>query len=539
MKRINLKHIIVCCIALLAFAGCNDLDQIPTNKFTDETFWQSADNSELVVNMAYNQMYSAGRMWRDESLSDNMFDGRGNTAERLIRNGVADPSLGRFADEWKDCYGGIKTCHAYLQNIDRVPDMDARSKEVRKAEIRFIRAFLFFRLSNFYGDIPFFTQDITLEESKVIRRTPRAKVIEFIHNELDAIIDILPKRDDLETKDNGRITKGAACALQARVYLYESNWAKVEEYAGRLINEQPTYGTYALFPSYSGLFLAENQYNTEVILDCGYVPSLRTWSEMYDRAPISAGARLNQSAPTQSLVDNYLTLDGKTIAQDATYDSNNPYINRDPRLTATVVYHLFKWSDDRTIYIKPGTGGANNLDLYVGPSANTTSTGYYVKKYYDPTAETGFKSGLNIIMFRYADILLMYAEAIHEQRGMPSEIWDITVKPVRKRAGFTTSLALDYPAAASKEQIREIIRNERRSEFAIEGLRFFDIQRWKAGTKYLNGYVMGAKFVNNNTENIRLDNRRFDENRDYLWSVPRSQMDLNPNLKPNNPGYAN
>lgn len=543
MKKINLKNILLaCCIGLFSLSACNDLDQVPTDRFTDETFWQSTDNSELVVNMAYSQMYNAGKMWQDESLSDNMFDGRSNTAERVIRNGLADPSLGRFADEWKWAYEGIKTCHTYLDNVDRVPDMDVTLKERRKAEIRFIRAYLFFRMTNFYGDVPFFTKDLTIAESRTISRTPRVQVVEFIHKELDEIMPLLPKRDNLSKDDNGRITKGAACALQARAYLYDNDWAKVEEYCNKLINVQGEYGTYALFPSYPGMFLQDNEYNTEVILDYAYVPSVKTWQEMYDMAPLSAGARLNAKAPTQSLVDNYITLNGKSITEDPDYNANNPYVNRDPRLSATVVYHGFQWTNTdgtkRTIYIKPGSND-NKIDMYVSASANTTSTGYYVKKYFDPKAEADLKSALNIIMFRYADVLLMYAEAKLEQGALTSAVWDNTIKQIRKRAGFTDSAALDYPSGVSTDALREIVRNERRSELALEGLRYYDIKRWKAGTKYLNGYVFGAKFASNNTQNIRLDNRQFVESRDYLWAVPLSQIDLNQNLKPNNPGYAN
>jgi len=87
--------------------------------------------------------------------------------------------------------------------------------------------------------------------------------------------------------------------------------------------------------------------------------------------------------------------------------------------------------------------------------------------------------------------------------------------------------------------LRTLIRNERRSELALEGLRYYDIVRWKAGSQYLSGAVHGAKFANNNTAYIQLDTRKFDEARDYLWSVPRSEMDLNKTLLPNNPGYGN
>ena len=532
-------------VMITSFMSCNTLDPIPTDRFTDETFWQSVENSEIMVNMAYNQMYSADKMWNDEALSDNLFEGRSNTAQRAIRNGIADPTLGRFADEWRQAYEGLKTCHVYIANIDRVPNMDENLKARRLAEMRFIRAFIYFRLVNFYGDVPFFTSDITLEESYTIGRTAKATIVKFIHDELDAISSILPSRNALPAADNGRITKGAVEAFNARVYLYESNWNKVVEHTENLINNKGTYGNYDLFPSYAGLFTASNEYNHEVILDFAYVPSVKTWSKLYDAAPLSAGARLNAIAPLQSLVDNYYTLNGLSISNDASYNENNPYVNRDPRLAATVVFHGGEWQhfngNNSTIYIRPGTGTnvTERMDVYVNASANSTSTGYYIKKYYDVTATDNYNSGLNIIMIRYADVLLMYAEAKNELAKLTNEDWDLTIRKIRERAGFTNVAALDYSSTLSQDQLRTLIRNERRSELALEGLRYYDIIRWKAGKQYLDGEVHGAKFENNNSSYIRLDARKFDENRDYLWSIPRIQMDLNKNLLPNNPGYAN
>lgn len=520
--------------------SCNDMEPVPTNEYTDATFWQSVSNAEQIVNMAYNQMYSADKMWNDEALSDNVFEGRSNTAQRTIRNGTAEPSLGIFASEWKWAYEGIKTSHIFLQFVDLVPDMDESLREQRKAEIRFIRAFLYFRLVNFYGDIPFFTKDITLEESKTISRTPKAEVLSFIHSELDEIMSILPDKSKLAADDNGRITKAAASALQARAYLYEGNWDKVITYCENIMNKPSEFGAYGLFEDYAGLFLAKNEYNEEVILDYGYVPSLKTWSKFYDMAPLSAGARLNALAPLQGLVDSYIMLDGSTYNPNVNL---NPYKDRDPRMGATIVYHGGTWTHfdgkEKVIYIQPKStpDKESNADEYISASSNSTSTGYYCKKYYDVDATSTFGAGLNIIMFRYADILLMYAEAKFEKGEFNKTVWDQTIKPIRERAGFTASKALQFPTL-SEDAMRKLIRNERRSELALEGLRYYDIVRWKAGKEYLDGYVYGAKFANNNTSHIRLDKRQFND-RDYLWAVPQSQIDLNANLKPNNPGYAN
>ena len=542
-KKFRISGLVLCIV--LFISSCNTLDPIPTDNYTDATFWQTTENAELVVNMAYNQMYSADKMWNDEALSDNVFEGRTNTDARAIRIGIADPTLGRFASEWSQAYGGLKTCHIFMENVDRVPNVSEAWKQRRIAEIRFVRAYIYFRLVNFYGDVPFFTKDVTLDESAALPRTAKATVLAFIHNELDEIADVLPSKNELPSTDNGRITKGAAVALQARAYLYEGNWVKVVDYTDRLINQQGTYGNYGLFSSYKGLFEAANEYNEEVILDYSYVPSLKMWGKLYDAAPLSAGARLNAYAPLQSLVDSYWTNTGQFISQNPNYSEDNPYVNRDPRLDATVVYHGSQWTDfdgqTRTIYTKPGTGSNSQerMDVYSGPSANASPTGYYIKKYYDRTATQTFDAGLNIIMIRYADILLMHAEAKHELGQFDATLWNQTIRPIRERAGLTASSALNYPSTINSTEMKELIRNERRIELALEGLRYYDIIRWKAGKTYLDGTIFGAKFADGNTSYIRLDTRRFDENRDYLWSLPQSQMDLNKNLLPNNPGHAN
>ena len=544
MKNKKLMILISYFLGTVLLISCNSMENPPIDKYTDDNYWTSAEKAQWVVNMAYSQMYNAGKMWADESLSDNLFEGRSNTDQRLMRNGLADPSLGLFTSEWKDLYGGIKTCHIFLEKESRVSMTDAQRNRMI-AEIRYIRAAIYFRLTNFYGDIPFFTKDITWDESKTIRRTSRATVIQFIHDELDAVIDQLPTKSELGADDRGKITKAAVCVLQARVYLADNDWANAAKYCEYLMNQQDKYGSYSLFPDYAGLFTQDNEYNDEIIMDYGYVPSVKTWGEMNDMAPLSQESRLNGRAPTQSLVDSYLTLNGKTIDEDPTYNENNPYANRDPRLTATVIYDGYNWSKnvndgskDVYIYIKPGTDPKEKLDEYEGGTSNKTATGYYVRKYYDVKHETSLASAINIITMRYADVLLMYAEAMNEQGMMTSDIWNQTIRLLRVRAGFTNQEALVYPDKA-QDEMRQIIRRERRSELALEGLRWFDIKRWKAGTEYLNGFVYGAKFANSNRDYIRLDNRKFNEARDYLWAVPQSQIDLDPNLRPNNPGYAN
>ncbi|MDE1192574.1 MAG: RagB/SusD family nutrient uptake outer membrane protein [Arachidicoccus sp.] len=539
---------------LFQILACQKLTVSPLNKYTDANYWTTESNAQLVLNMAYNQMYSAGLMWQDEFLSDNLVHTYGTSDELTIRKGEATSALNLFKNEWSGDYGGIKTCLVFLENVNRVPGMSADIKNRMIDEIRFIRAFIYFRLVNYYGDVPFFTSQISLGDSYTISRTSKDSVLNFIHSELDTIINdgYLPTSDNLATSERGRITLGAAVAFQARAYLYENNYQKVKELTGHLINNQSQYGHYSLFTysansnlSYFMLFTPENEYNSEVILDMTYVPNLKTWTNMSSMAPISKYAQISADNPTQELVDCYMTMNGlpvKGTGADPSYDENNPYVNRDPRLTASIVYDNYGWlNQDGTtdiIRTKPNTG---TKDSYAGTVAVATKTGYYVHKYYDWTMTSNMASGLNIIMFRYADILLMYAEACNELGNISEQDWDATIKPIRERAGFTAQAALDYPSTKSQTELRDIIRNERRVELAFEGLRWYDIKRWKIGQDVLNTYMHGFKFAGTSSSTddgyVRAAQYQFSDTRDYLWSVPLDQMDLNKNLKPNNPGY--
>lgn len=543
MKLNFLKYSAVAVVFLASLSGCQDLDLAPTDKFTEANYWTSAEKASMVLNTAYGQLTSSGRYFSNESLSDNMYEGRGNSSEKMISSGQADASNSRFSEEWKNSYAGIKTCNVFLENVDKVPNMNETLRTRMKAEARFIRAWLYLQLTTWYGDVPLFEKDITLEESKSISRTPKAAILTFIYNELDEVEAVLPTNTEYAEADRGRITKGAAIALKARAYLYQNDWANVVAACEKLIGNTSN-GTYALFSSYEGIFKPENEYNSEVILDYQYVPSVRVWEEMYDLAPLSVGARINSKAPTQELVDDYIMMNGKSIKEaNSGYDESNPYKNRDPRFAATIVYHGAKWvrpdGTIQTIYIKPGSTPSDNtygnVDEYIGAGSNSTSTGYYLRKNYDATSEIGMKSGLNLILIRYADVLLMYAEAMNELGKMDEAVWNKTIRPLRERAGFTDAPSLIYPTEGN---MQTIIRRERRVELAMEGLRIFDIRRWKTAENVLNGYPHGAQFGEASIDNgyIRLEKRTFNPERDYLWAVPLSQKDLNPNLG-QNPGY--
>lgn len=531
MKKIIFKFI---CISCLIFMSCNKLDQYPLNLYTDVNYWTSEDKANNVLTQAYNQMFDAGTIFQLESLTDNIFVAKA-TDVNTVGMGLADAYNTFFSDRWYNCYQGIKTSNVLLDNIDNI-QMNSDLKERMKAEARFLRAFQYFNLTTWFGDVPFFDYQISYVESQTIGRTAHADIIAWVRSELNAVANLLPARQDYTAANRGRITKGAAMGLLARTYLYENAWANVASTSKNIIDGQ--YGTYDLFPSYEGLFLPANEYNSEVILDIGYIPETRTWDNNRDNIPMTAGARSSEFAPTQELVNDFVMLNGRPITDAASgYNQDDPYVNRDPRLTYSSAYHGHQWKGPNgvisTIGIQPNAL-PTTIDKYVPGSLNSSQTGYYSRKWYDPTArQSDQASGLNIIVMRYADILLMYAEAMNEQNQMSQQVWDLTIKRIRTRAGFTDPNSLNWNASLNQSALREIIRRERRSELVFEGTRLFDLRRWKTAEIVMNGTPTGARFVNNNTTHIVLPLRKFNPARDYLWPIPGSERDINPNLTQN------
>lgn len=538
------KYAAISLLSLAIFASCKKLDLSPTDRFTELTFWQVNDNVNNALNNIYGSIYGSQRFFYNEAISDNAFTrlGINSGLPDVIASGNFTPTLVRFQNDWSNYYGGIKSCNLFLENVDKNTTMSNELKNRMKAETRFVRAWHHFNLMNWWGDIPLLKKDITPDEAKTIGRTPRAEVLNFILSELDEVAAALPANTGYVTADRGRITKGATLALKARVLLYENNRMQdVVTVCEQLINNQAQNGTYGLVPAYSNVFATANEFNNEVILDLQYVLNYRMWGEYIDFAPISAGARGNNLAASQELVDDYIMLNGKGIKEAGSgYDENDPYNNRDPRLKATIVYDKYSWQNpdgnNQTIYIKPGStpAGGNSTNEYT-PSGQGTATGYYWRKYWDKEAISGFSSGLNLILIRYADVLLMYAEAKHALGQMDETVWNKTIKALRQRAGFTDAGALDYPGTAN---MTTIIRRERRSELALEGRRIDDIRRWKIAETVLNGWLHGAKFGDPGTDNgyLRVQQRFFDKSKHYLWPVPASERALNPNLSQNT-GY--
>jgi starch-binding outer membrane protein, SusD/RagB family len=530
---------------LLLVTACKKLDLAPSDRFTELTFWQSDINVNNFLSNVYNGIYSPDRYFYNEAMSDNAHTKLGiNTSADAIASGNFTISLPRFQRDWNHYFSGIKSSNIFLENVDKNTTLSEAVKNRMKGEARFIRAWHHFNLMKWWGDVPLLTKDISPDEAKLVSRTPRAEVLQFVLDELDAAAAALPANTQYEAKDRGRITKSAALALKARVLLYEGNkMSDVVTICEQLINNQSANGTHALANSYTDLFSTEsvNKNSNESIFALQHVPVQRTWSENIDFVPISIGARTNNLSPTQELVNDYIMLNGKAINEAGSgYDEANPYANRDPRLRATIVYDRYNWNEGgstaQTIYIKPGSTptGQSAANEY-SAAGQGTSTGYYIRKFWDPSNPPGFNSGLNLHLIRYAEVLLMYAEAKNALGQMTADVWNKTIRALRQRAGFTNAAALDFPTTGN---MTEIIRRERRVELALEGMRIDDIRRWKISETVLNGWAHGAKFGDPSVDNgyIRVQIRTFDPGKHYLWPVPPNERALNTNLSQNN-GY--
>ena len=225
-------------------------------------------------------------------------------------------------------------------------------------------------------------------------------------------------------------------------------------------------------------------------------------------------------------------LDGKTIEESGDYDEDDPFANRDPRLAATItdIHGSYKTATGTQALVE----ASDAIDVQSG----ATVTGYYFKKYWDYTFRAELYSGLNPIVIRYADILLMNAEALAELDEFDGAAWNATIQRIRRRAGFTDPGALNYQGETGDELI-ELIRNERRCELAFEGLRFKDIIRWRIAEDVMNGWCHGMKTdaaIGTDNGYKQIENRTFDPAKHYLWPIPQADRDLNIYLS-QNPGW--
>ncbi|MCH7409089.1 RagB/SusD family nutrient uptake outer membrane protein [Belliella sp. DSM 111904] len=518
------KYIIVLALAFLSSGCFNELDLAPIDATSELTFWQTEEDSRIFLNSMYADLMSADTYLFLSAMTDDAYS-RAREDVRNIGSGSYGSSNGMIAGVWSSRYEGIRRANIFFNNVDRIPNINDETRESYKAQARFIRAWHYFHLREFFGGVPLITDEISLEESIQITRDDQSVILNFVYEELEQAINNLP--NSYPSDQFGRITRGAAIAFKSRVHMYNQEYEQAESLASQILS------SYSLYPNYGELFQNPNFGNNEVILALQYVPTDREHNIQYSLIPPSLSGYANFS-PLQELVDSYPMINGLPIDDPmSTYDIDNPYQNRDPRLQASIIYNGYVMrnfaGNDVVINTMPGAA-PDGLNY----SSNSTPSGYYVSKFYDREARNQVNSGRNLILIRHAEVLLNYAEAKIERGNFTQEDWDATIGAIRARAGLNSS-ALSFPNVG-QDGLREIVRNERRIELAFEaGHRFFDIRRWRIAEDVLNGWATGMRITgaDGNSEFERVDLRTFESSRHYLWPIPLRETDLNNNLTQN------
>jgi len=511
-------------LSALVFAACVPLDTPPYDRETDLTFWEKDPTAAVsTLNTCYTYLTDMYQLVYSDGMTDNAYVKGGQN--QAIGNGKYGTSEGYVYDVWNRHYSGIRMCNELLVNIDRVPNLDAELKARYIAEARTLRAWNYYELYVRFGGVPYLTAPITIAEARTVSRESAANVIANIEAELQEVIDSNALPDFYSGSDQGRVTHWTAYALLAKAYLFEGNYAKVRDLTQEIMSDSGI----TLHPSYAGLFEIENEYCSEIMLATQYMPISREQNIMYNTIPPSMGGYSNL-APLKSLVDSYIMLNGKAITDDASgYDPANPWANRDPRLAATVMFPGNAYTLADGSLQEPDWNGRDAFNS----TSDVTPTGYYIKKWWDKSYRQTLQSGLNAIIIRYADVLLMNAEAHAELGTLDATVWDATIRKIRERAGFTEASALDFPAGAD---LVAVVRNERRSELAFEGSRRTDIIRWRTAESVLNGWCHGiytGETVGTDNGFVRVESRQFSADKHYLWPIPQKERDMNKNLEQN------
>lgn len=453
-------------VAVLFFTGCSKgLDLYPKDTVSDKSFWKSADDYKLAANNLYLSL---------EGFS--FFDTNSDIAFNLpnsISNGTYQPP--ETDDNWNTPYTYIRRCNHIIQNAE-----ESQIKEEVKvyvAEARFFRAYNYWRLFRLYGGVPVVTKVLDTDSEELYApKTERKETVDLIIKDLSEAAAGLPDSKTMPAADRGRITRGAANALKARVALFEGTWGKYRndeqanawlDMAIEAANDVINSNQYELYKgmaaeSYRYLFIEPGDDSDECILDRRYQ------KDISDHSFTGNIQEQNGYLPTKKLADMYLCSDGLPVSKSLLfqgYDTRtSEYENRDPRMAMT--------------FMPPGIMAyyplyADRVECWPFYPSRNASTGYTVYKFMSEDIEgISYLRKLNFDrhIIRYAEVLLIYAEAVFERNGSISDSdLDKTVNIIRERVqmpaltnAFVSENGLD---------MKQELRRERIVELAMEGFR--------------------------------------------------------------------
>jgi len=491
MKKIL---VITSAVSLLAITGCKKyLDKVPLDTINSSNFFQTADDAINGVNAAYQplqrpKLYNL-RMWASDIFAGNSVVGAGGGTDGIETvqeaNFTTDPTNAGVLDLYRGPYPGILYCNLVIQRVPGI-NMDTVLKNRIVGEAKFLRASYYFILVQYFGDVPLITRPQTPADNLYPARTPKSQVYDQIIRDLKDAISLLPVREQYSGSDIGRASKGAAVGMLAKVYLTLGQYANVIP-----LCQQVTALGYALNTKYADNFNPAHKNSVESLFEVQY--SGATTYGFFDD--------LNQASWASPFMGprNTTFVGGGFGWNQPTQEFVNGYESGDLRKDITVLYQ-----------------GCPNFNGNVYSSAYST-TGYNVRKFLVPaTVSPQYNTSPgDFPVLRYADVLLMQAEALNEM-GQTAQA-AAPLNQVRERAGLP-----DVQPGLSQSDFRDKVLHERRMELAFEGQRWFDLIRVNNGQYGLN-FLHSIGKSNATSKNL-------------LLPIPQVEIDANPHLT-QNAGY--
>lgn len=512
------KYIFSAILASLICSCTSDLlDRSPLDSLSPGTFYGNESECKMGLMGIYSslQPIATPNFWYQlDFMSDNNYCQDSWQGSKEFGEWVQNSSSWAASARWTQDYRTIVRVNTFIDNMNNAT-VDGSVKTQMIAEAKFLRAFSYADLISFYGDVPLILEPQTMEGA-LVSRTAKSTVLDAVIKDLDEAAAVLPQK--YSGGDVGRATKGAALAVKAKTLLYNEKWSDAATVAKQVMD----LGAYSLFKDYAGLFEEANENNSEVIFDIQYIKTLQ-----HQPWPSACISFTNWPTPnvTADLINSYYMTNGLPITDNKSgYNDQNPFVNRDPRLAATVILP-----------------GSKMGSLTYIPATDQVPCGARPRKYADIGSSDPDNYSINTIVLRYADILLMRAEALIESGNTGQEVYDL-IDQVRARVNMPKIESVEG-TGLSKEQLRSILRHERRVEFCLEGTRYNDMLRWKDQSLVhdVYGYAI-AKLFNPASpstwvfEQVKKETRQFDSAKGWLWPIPQVEMQNNKNLT-QNPGY--
>lgn len=561
----------------LGLVSCESMDLVPKSQgntaswYTNETELSLASNEFYILGY-WQEPLSSSERWSDNTTYrlQNRNPGSGGT----VLDGTLNGQQYEVYHLWEQSYKLIARANTMLENIHKAEGHVTQSVINRYAgEAYFARACKYADLIFFYGDVPYLENTETITEAEQQGRRPKAELIPLVYADFDKAIEWLPV--SYGKSETIHFTKGAAMAMKARFALYMGDYEKAAKEAKACMD----LGIYSLEPDYAKLFKQSTKVNPEKVF---VLPRSIENDVVLDSWIVKNGLPRNAGGygsynPSWDLLASYLCTDGLPIDESPLFDPHNPFKNRDPRCCMTIVpfnteHCGFEYdpSPAATTIMNYTTGKTQSNQDTRKVNQYASYNGLLWKKGIDASwMENGMKVESDYIIMRYADVLLIYAEAMIEQNQIDDSVLK-AINLVRARAyGVDVSATSAYPTVqmGSQEELRKAVRIERRMEFAMENQRLQDLMRWKLASKALNGYNYIMLQPNDLLSNVvekglwfwgmtpQIDEdgladfshlfnagycttgaQRIFPDREYLWPIPTHDMELCPNLT-NNPGY--